>query len=706
MPTSVDFAALRSNLLARLGRFRAQLRRHLALEGLARWIVEFVGICLASFIVDRLLRLSLPMRLIIGICAAGFLLYELWRWILRPLMARFSLIGLVAAIDRIDAERPALASRVATVLELPNLLQSHAAPSATLVQAAVQRCHDDLSAIDFQAHLNRQRRNMSYWILVGCLVVALALAGIFPHATGLWFKRYFLASNQPWPQKTYLLVEGVTEGKLVVPRAEPFTLRVMTRSGSVDPQLVNVRYREHGANRLSASMSHYGPGDWRYDFPPLGETTDVEVAGNDDLQYFTVEPIERPRLTDLLLVSQHPTEAQPTPHHFGGQDSDLAFLPKTKLDLTFTANVAIAEARIKSNVATPGQAALKRINDHQFSLSWTQEAAVQLQIELVGAAAHLASLPVPVAVGLKQDLPPRVNLSFSGVKQRITPMATIPLAIQARDDYGVARLDLITESQILTTDSTTQPATSKPAKTSSTQTLLGPVKPPTDLEVQRSQRMDVSGFGLLPGSLLTIHATAMDDCYTGAQTGVSRPLTFHIVPPEELFREILLREQSERVKFRKELDAAQKVHDNLTGGVTTTVAADHRAIQREVLRITTSLDESVTELKLNQLGGKEAWNLIDTKVLAPLKKLNEDTMNQQKDALDSLNPKDAKQMEAAGAREQLIVDQMQEILRQMAQWDSFVDVVNQLNEVIKLETGVHQSTDQMKKKQEEGVFEK
>jgi hypothetical protein len=321
----------------------------------------------------------------------------------------------------------------------------------------------------------------------------------------------------------------------------------------------------------------------------------------------------------------------------------------------------------------------------------------------------LASLPVPVAIGLKQDLPPRVNLSFTGVKQRITPMATIPLVIQARDDYGVAWLDLTTESQTLIAESTTQPTTPPPTsqgtKETHTTTLVGPVIPPTDLEVQRAQRLDVSELKLPPGSLLTIHASATDDCYTGPQTGVSRPILFHIVPPEELFREILLREQSERMKFRKQLDAAQKLHDNLTMGTTTTVAADHRAIQREVLRIAASLDESVTEMKLNQLGGKEAWNLIDTKVLAPLKKLNEDVMNQQKDALDGLNPKDSKQMEAAISREQLIVDQMQEILKQMAQWDSFVDVVNQLNEIIKLETGVHQSTDQMKKKQTDGIFE-
>ena len=48
---------------------------------------------------------------------------------------------------------------------------------------------------------------------------------------------------------------------------------------------------------------------------------------------------------------------------------------------------------------------------------------------------------------------------------------------------------------------------------------------------------------------------------------------------------------------------------------------------------------------------------------------------------------------------------MQEILKQMSQWDSFVDVLNQLNEIIKLETNVRLSTEQMKKKQTEGVFD-
>ena len=49
---------------------------------------------------------------------------------------------------------------------------------------------------------------------------------------------------------------------------------------------------------------------------------------------------------------------------------------------------------------------------------------------------------------------------------------------------------------------------------------------------------------------------------------------------------------------------------------------------------------------------------------------------------------------------------MNEILKQMSQWDSFVDVINQLNEIIKLQDNVKRNTEQLKEKQTEGVFEK
>src|SRR5439155_25647098 len=101
-----------------------------------------------------------------------------------------------------------------------------------------------------------------------------------------------------------------------------------------------------------------------------------------------------------------------------------------------------------------------------------------------------------------------------------------------------------------------------------------------------------------------------------------------IVAGQELMREILLRQQGERAKFRKVLDAAKKLREALTALSTTdsgaAIARDHRSIQREVQRITTSLSESLTELKCNGLGSPEMYDLMERNVLKPLTALNDE----------------------------------------------------------------------------------
>src|SRR5205807_6977249 len=82
---------------------------------------------------------------------------------------------------------------------------------------------------------------------------------------------------------------------------------------------------------------------------------------------------------------------------------------------------------------------------------------------------------------------------------------------------------------------------------------------PTELPLK--QTIDVAPKKLSPGSFLSLTAEATDDCFTGPQTNRSRGVTFRIVSPEELFREILQRQQSERIKFRKQSEEAEKLRD-------------------------------------------------------------------------------------------------------------------------------------------------
>jgi hypothetical protein len=407
----------------------------------------------------------------------------------------------------------------------------------------------------------------------------------------------------------------------------------------------------------------------------------------------------------------------------------MAFLPKSKLELTLTSNVPVAEVKLKSNLPTPGPAQLRRLNDRTFAIGWSHEAAVQLNFELVGTVGDLASVPTPVSIGLKVDQSPRVTLQYSGVRQRITPMAHVPLNVQTRDDYGVVKVDLATHIEppavVESIGASTQPsATTKPtaapaiAARDGVIPLLAPSTRPSpkpvpslagQLESQFKHEFDVSPEKLVPGALLSFTARATDASYTGAQTGTSRTVTFRIVTPEELFREILLRQQAERSRFRKSIAESEKLRADLVSlsspEAASQMARQHRLTQREVGRIANALTECLTEMRLNVLGGPEAWALMDDGIVKPLRTLNDGLMTDQRDALDALAKSvDAKRLAEAGARQEQVITKMNEILKLMSQWDSFVDVINQLNEIIKLQDNVKQNTEKLKEKQTEDVF--
>src|SRR5256885_17048374 len=97
VPASPSLPALRRGLLSRLETFRSQVRQHLLLEGLARWLAELVAVALVSFLLDRFFRLGLPTRLVILFLSLAFLAVELWRFRVTPPPKPVGLVGLPAA---------------------------------------------------------------------------------------------------------------------------------------------------------------------------------------------------------------------------------------------------------------------------------------------------------------------------------------------------------------------------------------------------------------------------------------------------------------------------------------------------------------------------------------------------------------------------------------------------------------------------------
>src|SRR5688572_4208875 len=338
-----DLAALQQQLLGRFERFRRRVRTHMLVEGVARVLAVVVGVALLSFVLDRIFRLGLTSRLIFTAMGVALIVWQLRRHIIRPLRLPLNPVDLATTLDRRQVETPSvaggkswststspIAARVATVLQLPELMRDERPPSETMIRRAVQRSYESLENIDLDSSLDERRRNGALGAIAALILLPILLALAFPSSASLWAKRWLAGSSQAWPQKTYLVVADLNDGRILVPRGEPSVLRVGVKDGSIDPETVSLTLRIGRGKKTIAQMNRFGPGDYRYDLPPLQNEATVELTGgDDDFGPFRVEPVDRPRVVELALSSQHPTQAAPEIHRFSGVDADLAFLPKT-----------------------------------------------------------------------------------------------------------------------------------------------------------------------------------------------------------------------------------------------------------------------------------------------------------------------------------------------------------------------------------------
>ena len=319
--------------------------------------------------------------------------------------------------------------------------------SPAMVDRAVRRRHEMLAGTDFRDTLDRRRLRKMLALLAVALVIPAALIGRFPEMTGLWARRMFLASHEPWPQNTYLQVADEQDGRIRVPRGEPYVLRASAREGSVAPQRIFLTIR--GADKTSVLMKQFGENDFRHDFAVVDQPLGLEFeGGDDDYGPVLLDPVDRPKIVGLELIAKHPRQAVAEKHDFNGGDADLSFLVKTRLSLQIAANVPLSTLHLRPLSKHPQPEDLRRIDAAHYAVDWVQDGSAKFNLELVAADSGLVSLPVPVSIALKVDQPPRISMSFSGVRQRVTPQAKIPLSIDARDDYGLASVGLTIKAEM------------------------------------------------------------------------------------------------------------------------------------------------------------------------------------------------------------------------------------------------------------------
>ena len=768
LPTSNSLTSLRAEVASRLNVVRRALLGHFLADGVARTLVVTVGLLLLSLGLDWWLDLSLTARLIYWGVVLGSAAGVLFWFVVRPWRLPLGPIDVAAALDQ-KRSGPPLAPQVASVLQLVEGNSDQIGESAAMRDQAVRTSHASLAQIDLGASLNSRHLWTAAVVAVAALLVPAGIALAFPSTAQLWADRWFAGSDRPWPRSTQLEVVGVREGVLQVPRGEVFSLRVKVIDQQQPTQTVHIRLRPEEGKTQTLTLEKFAAGDFRLEMPPQQQSSRVEAWGGDGrAEPFRIVPVDRPRIVRMSLIAKGPRDSEAKTYDFNASDSAVRLSPQTTAHFEFETNVECSTVKVETT--STSIAGFQKQDALKHSVDWVHKEAVSLRIVLVSKESGLESHPQSVSIGELPDRAPRLSMRHSGVRLRVTPEATIPLAISVRDDFGVYQAAVNLTVPALSTvkpeedelplvpvkpdvkpegdkladpalpDATVPPAvetppeppaktepappTTSPAPESTSpepaappeppviaqpaaqvdQVLYGPASPALETQVDKEHRVELSAMKLEPGQTLVITASADDDCILGRQSTRSAPVVFRIVGSEELFREILLRQQQLRARLQKARDQADALTTKIPFAIASEDARDlarqHQVITREVGQVTQGLEATLLEMQLNKLGGEEAWDLISTIIIKPLRALGDTELPAQRQNLESLVQTPGEGLDQISTQQQKIVADLDQILKNMAQWDSFIDIVNQVDAVIKLETRIRERTEELKKQAE------
>lgn len=719
----------RRNVVHRLHRVRRQLRTHLVVEGVFVVVSAAMLLAALSFVLDRFGRFHLPTRQALLIVGLGSLAFIAVRRFGRPLLLDLEDLDVAELLDR---RTPGVGQQISNVLQLPDLLRNGDGASEGMVHATITNCAHSLSQVDFARTINTSRQVK---LLIGCagwLLLALAVWFLWPAATELWARRWFAGSNVRWPQDTYLTVLGLEDADtLVVPRGEmslvqigakptfvksdagwllrgrgePLVVESAEAPSGVAPERVSVAYRSSDGTRYRGNAVQFEDAMFRYELVPLADPIELVITGGDDwLGPIRIEPIDRPAVKSLDLFVQSPGDPERRHESVGDGTSQYLYLQDSQLELKLVANQPLESAEVFDG-GTP-VSGWQRLDEQTYSLRWTMSKPLSLEFRLTGQRGALTSKPTFLTIGLLKDREPRVMLRSSGVGRRITSVARIPLTVRAADDFGVTSLGIDLERTQVRDDKPQVRVDQLPIE------QPGQGSPNLGTELELDHELALAERELGPGDLVKLYATAIDNCALGKQSGKSRALSFQVVSPEELFYEILTRQREQRAKFTAALEMAKSQDAALeklaTRDEAIAVARAEAVISRQVWQVANILDGSLQEMTLNDLGNPQAREILQSGIIAPLRTLHGDLLSRLRASVDQLA---AKEKFAEGDRDEAkkvseqSLEAMQAILAQMSQWESFVDVINQLKQVIQRQTDVLKTTEELKDKRTDALFD-
>ncbi len=511
---------------------RSRLRRVLVVDGLARLVTVVLAGAAVAVLADWCWTLPGVLRLVVLVGIAGSVTAAIHRRLLRPLGRGMDDRALAQLAER---RLPGLDGRLLSRVDGIDIGQGEG--------AALAKVLTPLAVSELVPAPALPRRVA----LAGLVVMAVVIVAVlYPQFFRDGLSRLLLPlGDAEWERRSTL--RGEME-RVVVAADEPLVVR-LTRSRGPDAPLRLSWWPDRGGatgeSRVLSGVS--GPwvqaltvpvGTWRV-LAESGDALSVRLLGR---------VVTRPSLMKVEATLTPPAYTRlPTQ-----QLSTLGCtaLPGAKLSFVVEFGMEPDREVAEASLTLGGQQLTITRSPRGMSGSLLVKSGGQLELKLADQDG-IGPSPAPrFALVLAEDRKPVVSLSGPRPKEAVTARAEVALVVEAGDDYGLAKLDLLARALGEETADPGKPAVEVLRKESTTPFADVAGLPATT----RKTVLAVSGLAKEGDRIVLIGRAADANDVSGPGLGESSPLELKVVTENELRQEFdrLIAEARDRVSHARE----------------------------------------------------------------------------------------------------------------------------------------------------------
>ncbi|HPG39173.1 MAG TPA: hypothetical protein PLP19_03720 [bacterium] len=423
-----------NELISRLKEYRTRQKAlffsHNLCRVLAILLAVFLLLLLAETILDFTPQLLIVIAILFTFAAALALLWQLGSFFLLFVIhsQKPSLNDIALQVGSFYKKTD---DRLANALQLIQRYYGDTRYSRSLIEESLNISAGALQDHDFKNFLDRK----PFFRSVKYVLAALIITGIFSLFLGTQFNTALLRYTHP-----YLDSRGRQAHFIVLP-GHVTALRntdIPVKIWVSDSAAQNLSL--HFSDREPVVLTKTGADTFYYTIPEVKETFSYHAEyrrfSSPDYKV-TVE--ERPLLRTLKIQITPPAYSKITPWSLDDNVGDISALKGAQITLTGQTNKPVQSAML---LFAGGAKITARVEERSFSAKFTIWQNDTYIIDLVDESGNHSDKPITYTIRVIPDQYPLVDIVQPGKDIDLGDDMTIPLLIEARDDYGVSLLRL------------------------------------------------------------------------------------------------------------------------------------------------------------------------------------------------------------------------------------------------------------------------